>query len=152
MDNENGPMSREYQREKMDRSAWAPGPWDNEPDFYEWTTRAGYEAYAYRLHSGAWATAIVAPHPLGIELMKFMHTLRDEFENHLLGNIMATDVPTIGEFGISFEHWASPGTDRYRTSWRGPYKILKEVVAVTETSARDISELNKIWNTKKEER
>lgn len=36
-----------------DRTGWASGPWDAEPDKIQWTTRAGYEALIVRNSGGA---------------------------------------------------------------------------------------------------
>lgn len=141
---------REYAKSKViDRSEWPPGPWDNEPDYYEWTTEAGYEAYTCRLMCGAWVGIIIAPYPTdGMMLLAFSHTMRDKrFDqlDHQPGMISKTDQEGIGEFCLSMEHWESPGPASYRPIGgpkftRGPYKTLEEVKQICENVAADILE------------
>lgn len=47
------------------KEAWGPGPWQEEPDRAEWTTRAGYKAYAVRGPMGSWCGYVIIPpdHP-----------------------------------------------------------------------------------------
>jgi hypothetical protein len=144
-------MSKEFHRNRqLDRSAWASGPWDNEPDFYEWTTGVGYEAHAYRLDSGAWAAGIIAPYPTGegAETMGFHHTLRDKRwheMDHSICMVSKTDREDVGEYCLSMEHWASPGPAYGGRDWnRGPYKTLDELKQICEEVAQDI------FNTHKE--
>jgi len=144
-------MSKEYHRDDVaDRSGWAPGPWDGEPDFYEWTTAVGYEAYMFRLDSGAWAAAIIAPYPQGKgqEVMGFHHTLREKRWNqldHLPGMCSKSDIEGYSEYCLSMEHWASPGPAYGGRTWnRGPYKTLVELKQICEEVGQDI------FNTHKE--
>lgn len=142
-------MSKEYHRnDKADRSNWPSGPWDDEPDFYEWTTAVGYEAYMFRLESGAWAAAITAPYPTakGPGTMGFHHTLRDKRINqmdHSVCMVSKTDIEGIGDFCISMEHWESPGPAYGGRTWnRGPYKTIKELKQICENVAQDIFEVH----------
>lgn len=116
----------------VDRSTWKSGPWDNEPDYHEWTTRAGYPAYIGRLDSGAWAGSVIAPGPpgeKGWEKMKFYHKLEyigwDKNAEFSTGHSSYTDVEGILEYCGSAEHWESPGPSK-RIWWRGPYKTMDE--------------------------
>lgn len=139
-------MSRGYHKDDVaDRSGWAPGPWDGEPDFYEWTTAVGYEAYTYRLDSGAWAVSIIAPYPTeGRDLLAFSHTMRDQRPEHRAGMISKTDVEGIGEHHVSMEHWASPGPAYGGRTWnRGPYKTLEETKQIAESVAKHIFDTHK---------
>jgi hypothetical protein len=136
-------MTKEYHRKDVaDRSGWPKGPWDSEPDFYEWTTAVGYEAYMFRLNSGAWAASITAPHPSGQMLLAFTHHMRDMYpDDHQAGMISKTDVEGIGDFCLSMEHYASPGPAYDGRDWnRGPYKTLDEVIQITEQVATHIYE------------
>lgn len=139
-------MTKEYHRNDVaDRSSWPSGPWDSEPDFYEWTTAVGYEAYMFRLDSGAWAASITAPHPQGIMLLAFSHHMRDNYpKDHQAGMISKTDIEGIGEFCLSMEHYASPGPSYGGRTWnRGPYKTLSEVIQICEDVALHIFETHK---------
>lgn len=51
---------------KIDRSNWAAGPWDNEPDRIEWKTEAGLPGLMVRVSHGAWCgyVAVTKDHPL----------------------------------------------------------------------------------------
>jgi hypothetical protein len=139
-------VSYEYHKDdKADRSSWVSGPWDSEPDFYQWITSVGYQAWTYRLKSGVWAVSIIAPHPVGsTSLLKFCHSMRDKRHNqmdHQLALISKTDREDIGEFHVSMEHWESPGPSG-RIWYRGPYKTLEEVKQIAEDVAQDIFDLN----------
>ena len=117
---------------KADRSEWKSGPWDNEPDYYAWTTRAGFPAYMGRLPSGAWAGGVIAPQApevRSIDTCKFYsklthmgHAKDKEFS---MGHSSPTNTPGIIDYCCSAEHWESPGPSN-RTWWRGPYKTLEE--------------------------
>ena len=141
-------MSKDWAKQQViDRSGWPAGPWDNEPDFHEWTTEAGYPAYAGRLESGAWYGAIIAPYPTeGIMSLAFAHTLREKRMRHMeytVGMVSKTDVEGIGEHCLSMEHWASPGPAYGDRTWnRGPYKTLQELIKICETVASDILDLH----------
>jgi hypothetical protein len=52
--------------EKLDRSTWAKGPWDSEPDHVEFRTKAGYHGMANRNAMGNWCgyVAVEPGHPL----------------------------------------------------------------------------------------
>lgn len=51
---------------KVDRTGWAKGPWDGEPDRIEWRTKAGLPALMVRVDHGAWCGYVAVPpgHPL----------------------------------------------------------------------------------------
>ncbi len=137
-------MNRDWAKEKVfDRASWPSGPWDNEPDYYEWTTQAGYPAFTLRLESGAWVGIIEAPYPTeGKMLLAFSHTMRDKrFRqiDHQPGMISKTDVEGIGQYCLSMEHYESPGPAYGGRTWnRGPYKTLEEVKQICEDVAQDI--------------
>lgn len=141
-------MSKKWSKDQeVDRSNWSAGPWDNEPDFYEWTTSVGYEAYLCRLDSGAWAGKVIAPYPTeGTMLLAFSHTMRDKRRNQIEyqpGMIAPSDdnVEGIGEYCLSMEHWESPGPAYGGRTWnRGPYKTLEETKQICEVVAGDIFE------------
>lgn len=129
-----------------DRSAWKSGPWDSEPDYYEWTTRAGYPAYIGRLDSGAWAGAVTAPEAPGeksYEKMKFHRRLQHMSHTREFNTGMSsyTDVDGIIEYCSSGEHWEAPGPSN-RTFWRGPYKTMEEFKERLENLADAILELH----------
>lgn len=127
---------------KIDRSDWASGPWDTEVDYVEWTTKAGYPAYAARLDTGAWYSITEAPHPMGFSFSKFCHTLGEMRRDTLSpGSVSKTDQPEIGGFSLSFEHWKSPGPSK-RSWFKGEYKTLEEVIEITESLAQDLLLLN----------
>lgn len=50
----------------IDRSGWTKGPWDDEPDRVEWTTKAGLPAPLRRNMMGAWCgyVAVAPGHPM----------------------------------------------------------------------------------------
>lgn len=138
---------RDYLKNKeVDRKNWSVGPWLGEPNFYEWNTAVGYEAYAGRLETGAWVGIIIAPYPVeGKMLSAFCHTLRDKRHKgyddpHEPGSISKTDVEGIGEWSISMEHYESP-TPTNKSIW-GPYKTLKNVIEITESVAKDIFDIH----------
>ena len=129
----------------INRQDWASGPWDNEPDYYEWTTAAGYEAYLFRLDTGTWVGNIIAPYPTeGTTLMAFSHTLRDkrwrQFD-HRIGLISKTETDGIGEFGLSMEHYSSPSNPTKES--HGPYKTMEETKQICEDIAQDIFQTHK---------
>lgn len=137
-------MISDYFKSKVvDRTGWPSGPWDNEPDFYEWTTSCGYQAYLFRLDMGAWAGNIIAPNPEGQMLLAFSYTLRDKRRDQLeyqTSMISKTDIDGIGHHGFCFESYEHPGSKR---SWhRGPYKTLEESKNICEVIAQDIFEQN----------
>ena len=49
---------------RVDRTGWAPGPWDTEPDRVDWT-HAGLPCFVLRNHHGAWCgyVGVAAGHP-----------------------------------------------------------------------------------------
>jgi hypothetical protein len=51
--------------ETMDRSRWARGPWDDEPDRIEWRTEVGYVGLVHRNAAGALCGYVAVPpgHP-----------------------------------------------------------------------------------------
>lgn len=132
----------------VDRSTWKSGPWDNEPDYYEWTTRAGYPAYLGRLSSGAWAGAVSAPeapgdksyikHMFYNKLAYMGYNTKKEFST---GHSSYTDTPGILDYCSSAEHWEAPGPSN-RTWWRGPYKTLEEFKERCENLADALLELH----------
>jgi hypothetical protein len=129
-------MSREYSKAKqINRRGWPHGPWDNEPDFYEWTTAVGYSAYAARLDDGCWFGVIVAPFPTeGTMLLAFCHTIRDKSRGHFSSGMIAkSDQEGIGEWHYSMEHYQSPIP---RDQSRGPYKTLEDVKQHCESAAQ----------------
>lgn len=141
-------MNREWgKHQKIDRKSWAPGPWDSEPDFYEWTTQVGYPAWAARLQSGSWFLVIEAPYPHkedGAFRMGFHHCIRDKSEGRIElepGSCFSTDKEDILGFVSSLEHWESPGPSD-RTWWRGPYKTLEDVKKIGEKLASNILEVH----------
>ena len=139
-------MSKEFSRtRKIERKSWGPGPWDEEPDFYEWTTGAGYEAYAHRLDSGTWVGVIIAPLPPqthASDSLAFYHTLREkrmrQFD-HRIGLTSYSDIPGYGEYCLSMEHFQSPGPSSQEWN-KGPYKSLKDIIQICENVAQDIFE------------
>jgi hypothetical protein len=138
-------MSRKWAKEEpTDRKDWPAGPWDSEPDFDEWTTSVGYQAYAGRLDSGAWYVAIIAPlcPEKGRGTQYFHHALRDkrwDQMDHQIGMVSYSDVEGYGEYIVSMEHYASPGPAYGGRTWiRGPYKTLEEVKQISEDVAKDI--------------
>lgn len=134
-------MTKEWARGRViDRSQWKSGPWDNEPDFYEWITESGYEAYCGRLPTGTWYGYVIAPHPDGIEFSKYMHYLHWDLK-HQVGMVVKTDIKNVGEFGVSFEHNEAPGPTN-RTFYRGPYRTLDDMKKDLEALAKDILLLN----------
>lgn len=128
----------------VDRSTWKPGPWDNEPDYYEWTTAAGYPAYIGRLNSGAWAGSVSAPAPIGDLYLqqKFYNKLSvNNFDKFTVGHTSYNEVPGILDYCTSGEHWEAPGTSS-RSFWRGPYKTLEEFKERCENLAEAIMALH----------
>jgi hypothetical protein len=138
-------MSKEYSKaRKINRRGWPHGPWDSEPDFYEWTTSVGYPAYVGRLPDGCWFGVVEAPLPAeeGSMYLAFSHTIRDKSNGRLCaGLISKTDREGIGEFHYSMEHYQSPIPREH--SW-GPYKTLEYVRQHCEDAA------HLIWQTYKE--
>lgn len=140
-------LREDYINKKADRSAWKSGPWDNEPDFHEWITRAGYPAWAARLESGAWFTAVEAPSPkCGPEnsslVLAFHHTMDAKYRNKI---VFGPGMSYIKEEGItgfvcSMEHWECPGPNKYRDWFRGPYKTLEDTKEICEVVADAILE------------
>jgi hypothetical protein len=138
-------MDREYQKaKKIDRSNWKSGPWDNEPDYAEWTTAVGYPAWCSRLKSGAWFGVIEAPLPIKDCIGFFGHAMRDKSDlfEHDFGMICPTDQEGIGGYTTSMEHWESPGLPT-KTSYRGPYKTLEDLKSICEVIAKNISETHR---------
>lgn len=134
-------MNRDYAKEKADRTGWPAGPWDNEPDYYEWITKVGYSAFTMRLESGAWVGIVEAPYPTeGKMLLAFSHHMRDTYPNqHQAGCISKTDIEGLGQFCLSMEHYESPGPAYGGRTWnRGPYKTLNEVKQICEEVAQSI--------------
>lgn len=152
-------MDREYYRhDKIDRSSWESGPWDNEPDYFEWTTGAGYPAWAGRLSSGAWFGIVEAPHPAikddgwsgrkdFMEFSDVLHNKRRNQMEHQFGMVSKTDKENVGGFTFSMEHWESPGPSN-REWHRGPYKTLEELKKICEDVAQDIYETNRYFELK----
>ncbi len=107
----------------------------------------GYPAFAGRLQTGAWYGIVEAPHPLGIDFSRFIHTLCFN-NNYSIGSVSKTDIETIGQFTISFEHWEEPNPDKdpqsttYKTWNRGPYRTLEDLKTICEKMANDILSLN----------
>jgi hypothetical protein len=137
-------LNREDFKDKsLDRSSWKPGPWDNEPDFIEWTTRAGYPAWGGRLPSGAWFGIIEAPYPKEYG-QQFHHTMRDKYEGKITfgpGMVMKTEKEDISAYVLSMEHWESPGPAYGGRDWnRGPYKTLDDMKEICEIVANTILE------------
>src|SRR5579885_2819656 len=133
----------DYKTKKVDRSSWKSGPWDNEPDYYEWTTNVGYFVWMGRLDSGAWFAIIEAPCPTdGTMLLAFSHTLCYKINSSQFGMIDKTDKEDIGGFVYSMEHWESPGPSK-REWYRGPYKTLEETKQFCEELAQDIFDTHK---------
>lgn len=130
-------MMREHARnEKVDRTGWPAGPWDNEPDFTEWTTAAGYPAFIGRLPDGCFYGIVEAPYPEGMMLLAFSHTIRDKTRGKLsAGMIGKTGQEGIGEYTYSMEHYQSPIP---KDSARGPYKTLEDVKQHCEDAAQMI--------------
>ncbi len=58
-------MSTETEFAPVDRTGWAAGPWDNEPDRVEWRDSTGTPCLAVRNVHGAWCgyVALAAGHP-----------------------------------------------------------------------------------------
>jgi hypothetical protein len=140
-------MNRKWAQEKeVDRTGWEPGPWDDEPDYYEWTTSVGYPAFMMRIDSGAWAGIVEAPHPTdGMMLLAFSHHMRDTYRSqHQAGMISKTDIEGMGQFCFSMEHYASPGPAYGGRTWnRGPYKTMNETIKICEEEAQHIYDTNK---------
>lgn len=141
-------MDRKYTRERViDRTDWKSGPWDNEPDYLEWTTDVGYPAYMFRLDSGSWVCVVEAPSPSdGKMILAFSHTLRDKRWNKEYGqpgSSSYTDVEGIVGYNCSMEHWECPGHSEYHKTFRGPYKTLEETKQICEDVAKDIFDIHK---------
>jgi len=147
-------MSKQWAKERtIDRETWPSGPWDDEPDFHEWITPAGYSAYAARLESGAWYAAIIAPYPKeGMTGLAFSHTLRDKRharwyrdrkDPHLPGMVSKSDVDGLSEWTISMEHYDSPLPSKFHSWTRGAYKTLEETIEITNSVAQDIFDIYK---------
>lgn len=136
-----------FEKFPIDRSSWKSGPWDNEPDYHEWTTKAGYEAFAGRLDMGTWYGYVVAPHPpydMHIKFHRFMKKLNSMgippcFTGRL-GLVAKTDIENVGEFCFSFEHNAPPSDPDKKCF--GPYKTLEETIETCEKLAEDLLLLN----------
>jgi hypothetical protein len=135
-------MNRKWAEEKaIDRTGWEAGPWDDEPDYYEWTTAVGYPAYMMRMDSGAWAGIIEAPHPTdGMMMLALAHHMRDKHPlEQQAGMVSKTDVEGIGGYTYSMEHYASPSPAYGGRTWnRGPYKTYSEVIKFCEEAAKRI--------------
>lgn len=60
------------------RSSWGPGPWEDEPDRVDWTTKAGFPAQIYRSKVGSLCGYVGLPkgHPLHGEPHEKMRHLR----------------------------------------------------------------------------
>lgn len=138
-------MKKYAQEKKIDRKSWGPGPWDNEPDFYEWTTQVGYEAYLCRLDSGTWVGTFITPNLQGehIETAGFHAMLRDKRHGNedypfTPGVSSYVDYPKkdFVEHHISMEHWEAPGPSN-REWHRGPYKTFEDIIRITESMAKD---------------
>jgi hypothetical protein len=133
-------MMREHARNgKVDRTGWPAGPWDNEPDFAEWTTATGYPAFIGRLPDGCWYGIVEAPYPIEDDrslLLAFLYTIRDKTRGKLSpGMVGKTDQEGIGEYTYSMEHYQSPIP---KSSSRGPYKTLEDVKQHCEDAAEMI--------------
>jgi hypothetical protein len=129
-------LSREFSKaQKINRRGWPQGPWDNEPDFYEWTTTVGYLAYAARLDDGCWFGVVEAPYPTdSVMLMAFSHTIRDKSFGRLSSGLVAkSNQKGIGEFCYSMERYQSPIPREI--SW-GEYKTLEDVKKHCEEAAQ----------------
>ncbi len=142
-------MDKEFAKSRgseIDRSTWKPGPWDEEPNYCEWTTKADYPAWAGRLPSGAWYLIIEAPLPTGgTKMLAFLHTMKDESpQEHdaTPGHCTPTDREGISQFCFSMEHWECPGPSE-RTWWRGPYKTLADVKERSEVLSDRIAKIHK---------
>lgn len=140
-------MDREWAKDnQVDRSGWTAGPWDDEPDYYEWTTSVGYPAYLTRMDSGAWAGIVEAPHPTdGTMMLAFSHHMRDKYPNaHQAGMVSKTDDPNIGAYCYSMEHYASPGPAYGGRIWnRGPYKTMSDTIQLCEEAAQRLFDTHK---------
>lgn len=136
-------MISDYRRnKKVDRSSWPEGPWDNEPDIYEWITSSGYKACASRLDTGAWVGEIEAPFPDDKDVsntLSFAHTLRERKCG--IGMVTKTDVTGTVHFCISFEHYKHPAPIPREHHW-GEYKTLSEVIVMCNKTATHIKDLN----------
>jgi hypothetical protein len=141
-------MEREDFRDKvLDRSSWKSGPWDNEPDYCEWTTSLGDPVWAARLDSGAWFYVLETPYPSDIEgsaVLAFHHCMRDKTNHEIeLSPGMGWKVREgIHAHCGSMEHWEAPGPSE-RAWWRGPYKTLEDVKQIAETLSNIASEVLK---------
>lgn len=137
-------MHRSFHKDKtVDRSHWKSGVWDEEPDYFEWDTKAGYGAFASRLEGGAWCLYIEAPHPTGDGFRPFWNALSPfpaKRSDYIISLVVKTDNPNISQFVISFERWETPLYDPI--SYRGKYKTLKEVIEIGEEMAKKMMQLN----------
>lgn len=135
-----------YINEKSDRSSWKSGPWDNEPDYCEWTTSLGDFVWMGRLPSGAWFYVLEVPWPdiKGSEKLAFHHCMRDMVMDEIeFGPGMSWPVrDDLHALCGSMEHWEAPGPSE-RTFWRGPYKTLEDVKRIAEIISRVASEIRK---------
>ena len=132
---------KDYAKTKViDRTNWEPGPWDYEPDYYEWITEAGYEAYIGRLDFGSFYCVVIAPHPSGYDFSKFMKYLMHEMSNHI-SLVSKTDIENVSEFCMSFEHYKRPDPREQKFS-RGGYPLLEVVKKFGENAASGIWLLN----------
>lgn len=131
----------------VDRSSWKSGPWDSEPDYYEWITAVGYKAYMGRLSSGCWAGIVIAPDAPGNkswEKLKFynalyhMSVVSGEFST---GHSSLSDTPGMIEYCSSASAWECPGESKM-TWFRGPYKTIEEFKQRMENLATAIFKLH----------
>lgn len=105
---------KNYKDRQIDRSSWKLGGWNDEPDFYEWTTNVEYSVWCSRLPSGAWFAIIEAPYPIDEDIpirMGSHHCIRDKAKGKLEfqpGMTFPTEKKDISGFAISFEDWESP--------------------------------------------
>lgn len=147
-------MSKKWaQEQEIDRSDWPDGPWNDEVDYHEWTTRVGYEAYAARLETGAWYVALIAPYPKdGMKGLALSHSLRDKRyarcykdrqDTYEPGMISKSDIEGFGEWIMSMEHYDAPLPSRWHDWSKGPYKTLPEVIEICESMAQDIFDIIK---------
>lgn len=131
-----------FERFPIDRSSWKPGPWDNEPDYHDWETKAGYQAFAGRLDMGTWYGYVVAPHPSseipGLKFRRFMNKLGTM--GIRCGMVVKTEIENVGEFCFSFEHYAPPSDPDKKCF--GPYKTFEEIIEACEKLANNLLSLN----------
>lgn len=142
-----------HKNKKIDRAKWQKGPWDKEPDFYEWITEVGYSAFMSRLcvvnsdSIGVWTCQVEAPHPSD-SLKHYMFNLSLQRDYHIQwGMSLKTDIENVAEYCLSMEHYKGPMSSSEK-QYRGEYKTFEETKEAGEKMAAALYDLNRKYNLK----